>query len=174
MPARDPRNGTLTELEGAVLSVIRREGPCTPYRVRQDFLTSRSSMWSGSAGAVYPALRRLADAGLVREKVTEDARNSVLYTLSPAGTAALDRWISDVETATGSGLDPFRCRADLLDGLSKAQRTAVIARMTRSLEEKCTELETLLRSPSPEPRAAELELALHRTRLAWLKKRPGP
>ena len=46
----------MTELEGAILGVIRLDPSCTAYRVRQVFLASRSDEWSGSAGAVYPAI----------------------------------------------------------------------------------------------------------------------
>lgn len=173
MPQRKPRNGRLTELEGAVLGVVRSEGPCTPYRVRREFLVSRSSMWSGSAGAVYPALRRLAAAGLLRAKRTEDSRKSIRYSLSPKGAAAFVSWVTDAPAATGSGLDPFRYRADALDALSPAQRKKVAREMVRLLKRSCAELERLLSKPHPEPCGGELELALHKTRLAWLEKRYG-
>src|SRR5215472_782767 len=94
----------VTELEGAALAVIYRLGACTPYRVRLDFQSSRSSEWSGSAGAVYPALRRLDAAGLLRAGQGARRRGSVLYTLSPAGRRALAGWLRDTERASGSGL----------------------------------------------------------------------
>src|SRR5215470_12348658 len=117
-----PRTRTVTELEGAALAVIYRLGRCTPYRVRLDFQSSRSREWSGSAGAVYPALRRLQAAGLLRAERGEVGRRSVLYSLSADGRRALASWLRDTERASGSGLDPFRVRADYWDALAGAER----------------------------------------------------
>ena len=50
---------TTSELEGAVLGVIWQEGPCTAYTIRKQFVASPSPQWSGSAGAIYPLVRRL-------------------------------------------------------------------------------------------------------------------
>src|SRR6516162_6375678 len=100
------KSRALTELEGAALTVIHRLKSCTPYRVRLDFLRSRSHEWSGSAGAVYPALRRLQARGFLKAQQTGEARRSVNYALTKAGSDALLGWLSDVERAAGSGLDP--------------------------------------------------------------------
>lgn len=172
MTLRELRAGALTELEGAVLAVVRREGPCTPYRVRQDFIKSRSREWSGSAGAVYPALQRLEAAGLVAAEEIGDARHSVLYALTKPGKAALRDWISDAEAASGSGLDPFRCRADLFDTLAPGRRALFVRDLTARLQKKCEALKRVIEA-GPEPLAAELEFELHRTRLRWLQRRYG-
>src|SRR3569832_2452332 len=55
--------GGLTELEGAILGVLRRGGAMSAYAMRQVFLVSQSDEWSGSAGAVYPAIARRRGAG---------------------------------------------------------------------------------------------------------------
>src|SRR5215472_5946571 len=96
------KSRALTELEGAALTVIHRLKSCTPYRVRLDFQQSRSREWSGSAGAVYPALRRLHARGLLKAQQTGEGRRSVNYALSKAGSEALTRWLTDVERAAGS------------------------------------------------------------------------
>jgi DNA-binding PadR family transcriptional regulator len=168
------KSRTLTELEGAALGVIHRFGSCTPYRVRLDFLGSRSHEWSGSAGAVYPALRRLHARGLLKAQQTGERRRSVNYALSKAGSEALARWLTDVERAAGSGLDPFRCRADLWRDLPKAERDAFRQKLTDELERKSTDIAWLLKTgDAPEPKALTLELALHKMRLHWLKGTAG-
>ena len=65
----------LTDLEQAALGVVWRDGPCTPYQVRKQFLDSPTPSWSGSAGTIYPLMRRLEDMGLVPCQVdaVEDA-----------------------------------------------------------------------------------------------------
>jgi DNA-binding PadR family transcriptional regulator len=169
------RKRELTELEGAALSVIGRLGACTPYQVRQAFLTSPSTEWSGSAGAVYPALRRLKAAGLLAAKPAEDARRAVHYRLSGAGAEALSRWVCDVKRATGLGLDPFRTRAPLWGGLPKGHAGAFKRALIRALKAECAALRKGLAAPDqPDREAMALCLALHEMRLSWLgKKRKG-
>jgi DNA-binding PadR family transcriptional regulator len=164
----------LTELEGAALSVIYRQKGCTPYRVRQDFLSSRSKEWSGSAGAVYPALRRMHAAGLVNAKRIAGRRPSDIYSLSRKGRAALKGWLADTDRASGSGLDPFRCRADYWIALPERERRVFEQRMSAKLREKCLDLERLLKKADmPEQKALGLELALHKTRISWLEHELG-
>jgi DNA-binding PadR family transcriptional regulator len=161
----------LTELEGAVLSVINGLGSCTPYQVRQNFLASRSREWSGSAGAVYPAVRRLHSAGLLRAQQTEDARGSVRFSLSARGRKAFDAWLKDVERACGSGLDPFRCRADLWYILPAIDRRALLQTLMQKLEQRIGMLDALFdRTDTIERRALVLEIELHKTRLRWLER----
>lgn len=161
----------LTELEGATLAVIHGLGSCTPYQVRQNFLSSRSQEWSGSAGAVYPAIRRLHAGGLLLAQKTEDARRSVRFSLSALGRKAFEAWLKDVERASGSGLDPFRCRADYWDILPAAGRQALLRALMRKLEQKLEMLADLSDSPATaERRALSLEVALHKTRLRWLER----
>jgi DNA-binding PadR family transcriptional regulator len=164
------RKRELTELEGAALSVIQRLGACTPYQVRQAFLTSPSTEWSGSAGAVYPALRRLKTAGFLVAKPVKDARRAVLYRLSGAGAAALAGWLCDVGRATGLGLDPFRTRAPLWADLPKARAGTLKRALIHALNVECAALHKKLAAPDePEREATELCLALHEMRLAWLR-----
>ena len=51
------RQGSLTELEGAILSEIHHRGASTAFKERKAFQESMSLEWRGSAGAVYPAIR---------------------------------------------------------------------------------------------------------------------
>ena len=51
----------VTELEGAILSEIQHRGNHTAFQVRRAFQTSPSIEWSGSAGAIYPAIKHLLD-----------------------------------------------------------------------------------------------------------------
>ncbi len=154
-----------------MLSVINGLGSCTPYQVRQNFLSSRSREWSGSAGAVYPAIRRMHAGGLLRAQKTEDGRRSVRFSLSAAGRRAFDAWIKDVERACGSGLDPFRCRADQWDLLPAIERRALLQALRRKLEQRLATLGDLLERPDiEERRALVLEIELHKTRLRWLER----
>jgi DNA-binding PadR family transcriptional regulator len=166
-----PTSHALTELEGAALSVINRLGSCTPYQIRQDFLSSRSREWSGSAGAVYPAIRRMESAGLLRAEMGGDARRSVRYSLSAPGRRAYSAWLKDIARATGSGLDPFRCRADQWCQLPAVQRKALLKGLQQQLQQRCGWLEGLAEKPeTPELQALWLELELDQARLRWLER----
>lgn len=123
----------LTELEGAILGVLRRGQAHTAYAVRQVFKISVSAEWSGSAGAVYPAIARMKAAGLLAGRALKGGRGGVAYSLTPAGSAAHDRWLCDVARIVGPGVDPFRTRAGLWPLLPARQRRALMAELQRAI-----------------------------------------
>jgi len=159
----------LTELEGAILGVLRRSPGMTAYAVRQVFLSSSSAEWSGSAGAVYPAIARLQTAGFVAARAAGDSRGTKTLGVARAGKTALDRWLCDTERAAGPGLDPFRTRAGLWSELAPGARR----RLMRDLKVAITRQREILAS-GPKPTDAadavtmELHLALLDMRLRWL------
>ena len=119
----------LTELDHMILGVVGLHGPCTGYRVRRVFLESLSPHWSGSAGAIYPALQRLDRLGLVES--TEDRttrRGGKVCSLSPAGRRALSGWLKPPLSATALvDIDPLRTRVRMLGLVPAAQRRRFIA-----------------------------------------------
>ena len=102
----------LTDLEGAALAEIAGRGVATSYAVARTFRESPSEYWSGSAGAVYPLLKRLMERGLlVADAGSRGRRAHTGYALSDAGRAALQAWLLDAKRASGLGFDPLRTRA---------------------------------------------------------------
>ena len=76
----------VSELEHVVLGVVRLKQPCSPCWIRMDFAESPSSHWSGSAGAIYPLVRRLERRGLLKSTVRRgDRRETRLYRLTLKG-----------------------------------------------------------------------------------------
>ena len=113
----------LTELEGATLGVILRDGPCTSYAVKEIFRASPSDFWSGSAGSIYPLMQRLETRGLVAsEQGATGRRGRKDYRISAAGRRAFERWLTDAERAAGMGYDPLRTRLVFFDKLSAEAR----------------------------------------------------
>lgn len=116
----------LTELEGATLGMISTEGPCTPYRVRQFFRRSPSPYWSGSAGAIYPLVRRLQKKELITaQPFPTGKRAASAYRITRKGRQQLSHWIIDsgtAERAIGVPMDPLRARARFLSVLSPARQ----------------------------------------------------
>lgn len=121
---------TLTELEGAALAIIKRRGPCTAYVVKEAFRTSPSEFWSGSAGAVYPLMKRLEARKLISSKADKsDGRARREFSVTRPGDAALTEWLTDAARASSLGFDPLRTRlffSDLLpDGVLRKFTTDV-------------------------------------------------
>jgi DNA-binding PadR family transcriptional regulator len=121
---------TTSELEGAVLGVIWQEGPCTAYTVRKRFMSSPSPQWSGSAGAIYPLVRRLEKKRLLASRIlTGTKRGGRSYRLTSAGQRVLNDWIKPPlnPTVTGVPADPLRTRIGFLGALTPAERRSFIA-----------------------------------------------
>ena len=171
---KDGSKRALTELEGAILGVLRRAPSMTPYAVRRVFSGSRSAEWGGSAGAVYPAMLRLTDLGLLHRRDAKDNRGSSTYTLTTKGTAAHDQWLCDVERAIGPGVDPFRTRAGFWSELSAVRRRSLTRALTTGLRRERDELQAALPFQDPcDTIVFELHVALLDQRLAWLKAGAG-
>jgi PadR family transcriptional regulator, regulatory protein AphA len=78
-----------------VLAMVR-DGFDTGYRIKRFIERAASFFWSVSYGQIYPELRRLEDAGLVRGRdVTESGRRRREYSLTAAGREELGRWLAD-------------------------------------------------------------------------------
>ena len=167
------RTDSVTELEGAILGEIARLGSCTAYRLRQSFVTSRSAEWSGSTGAVYPALRRLTARGLLAGVPVPGARGGQAMSVTDAGRAALEAWLGDVEKAANPGLDPFRTRVGFARKLA-ADWPALAGRLRTEVHARLATLDAL---PDAEDAAEqawrEMERAAHQSRLAWLAANAG-
>ena len=157
-----------TELEGAILSVISRRPGSTAYQVRKEFLDSPSAEWSGSAGSVYPAIKRLAAAGLVKRVAASRCEK---LSLTKSGKQELSRWVENVQRAAGPGMDPFRTRAGHILSLSTSKRKALLLSLQSEIETQRKLINSLQStSDDVEKAALELALALQTARLKWIKK----
>jgi len=163
----DPRTA-LTELEGAVLTEIAHRGNHTSFRVRRAFEQSPSSSWSGSAGAVYPAIARLIRAGLIDAQPGTSKRGTRLLSLTPAGHAALEQWFCDADAACTIGADPFRLRAGLWNTLDEDRRREVIAAMKVAVTAEMAKLDNRDDLDPVERTGNDLARALQSMRMAWL------
>jgi len=162
----------LTELEGAILGVLRRDPSSTAYRIRQVFRESRSAEWSGSAGAVYPAIRRMKKERLITDRAEQDERGTRTYALTPSGNAAHDAWLCDVARTVGPGIDPFRTRAGLWSLLTPARQRTLLKALWAEVESSRHALRRGLTSfDEGDAAIATLHVALQDLRLQWIDKR---
>src|SRR5258706_3174960 len=90
----------LSEMEACVLALIWSNGPSTPYALRHVFLKSPSPQWSGSAGAIYPLVKRLERAKLIRSAAySTGRRKGKLFVLTAAGSWAVYNWLESMRPA---------------------------------------------------------------------------
>ncbi len=165
----------LTEIEGAILSEIAHRQNVTAFRVRRAFEVSPSVEWSGSAGAIYPAIRRLRARGFLDGHATGDRRATVSLRLTPKGESAMVAWACDPDRASSVGLDPFRLRAGIWTTLTGQQRDAAMQATEISIRANIAFLKGYLPGLDPvEAARIELSLALQRLRLTYLRRATQP
>lgn len=165
-----------SDLEGIVLGLIWSAGRCTAYAVRRTVQRSLSAQWSGSAGAIYPAVTRLEKRGLLRaQKAATGKRPSRQLAVTPAGRQALRTWVgpSLSEAAAEIPVDPLRTRLRFLGVVPAGRRSAILeearAVLSRQLEavERDWEARRDAGDPFSEAMARGVLLTM-RARLQWL------
>ena len=161
----------LTELEGAILAEIRNGGYETAFQVRRAFATSLSLEWKGSAGAVYPAVKRLTARGFIAASKAHDKRGARRLRLTASGKAALTNWACDVKLATSVGLDPFRLRAGVWTSLDPQQRKQLFAALGEEIRGSLPMFQETLASTKPlEKVRVSLAIQVQRARLRTLAR----
>ena len=164
----------LTELEGAILSEIQHRKHDTAFQVRRAFQISPSIEWSGSAGAIYPAIKRLRGKGYIHGEPTNDGRATIRLSLTDAGQAALVAWAGDPTRSASVGLDPFRLRSGIWGLLPPDERRSTLMKATEAIEANVEYLEQYLPSlDKVEAARVELSLRIQHVRLDWLAEQLG-
>jgi PadR family transcriptional regulator, regulatory protein AphA len=86
-------------LRHALLGLLA-DGPASGYALTKQFEVSLANVWSARHSQIYPELKRMTDAGLVRAG-DEGARGRKEYTITPEGRAELHRWLTATEPERG-------------------------------------------------------------------------
>jgi DNA-binding PadR family transcriptional regulator len=88
----------LSTLSLAILGIIRQQ-PQTGYDIRKLFSTTPLGHFSNSPGAIYPALKRIDEAGWIRGRTREGkTRERVVYEITARGLGVLTRHLSQPVT----------------------------------------------------------------------------
>jgi DNA-binding PadR family transcriptional regulator len=90
------KQGTgLSTLSLAILGLIRQQ-PQTGYDLRRLFATTPMGHFSNSPGAIYPALKRIEDAGWIRGRTGagKTGRQRVIYEVTAQGLRVLEDHLS--------------------------------------------------------------------------------
>lgn len=90
----------------AVLGLLERCQPATPYQLKQVAQVSIFHFWTIPHTQLYTECARLAEAGLLAEEREQTGRRRRLYRLTGAGREALDDWRSNPESDLYELRDP--------------------------------------------------------------------
>jgi PadR family transcriptional regulator AphA len=86
----------LTDFEEVLLGLICM-GPSSGYDLKRAFSTTPLGVYQPSSGALYPALARLADKGLIELQASHAAtgpgRRRLVYEATPSGRSANIAWL---------------------------------------------------------------------------------
>jgi DNA-binding PadR family transcriptional regulator len=133
---------TRISLLGYALLGLLHQSPNSGYALRRTFATTPMGTFSDSPGAIYPALRRLEQEGLVRGRLESSAglRQKQTFRLTPRGLAALEEWLQrPVRRA-----DVVRGMDDLMLRLAFMDEVLAPAASIRFLESLARELAAYL------------------------------
>jgi DNA-binding PadR family transcriptional regulator len=116
----------LSTLSLAILGLISQR-PLTGYDLRKIFQTTPMGHFSSSPGAIYPALRRIEEAGWIRSVATEvpTQRQRTAYEITARGHKVLKEHLSRSVTKEDIiwHMDDLMLRFALMDGIVGRQRT---------------------------------------------------
>lgn len=115
---------SLTPTARVILGMLKL-GVRTGYDIKKAIDTSTRFFWGASFGQIYPELRRLSDAGLIKGRA--DPRGQVkrtMYSLTPKGERALHDWLTDSESFTFEMRDESLLRLFFGDALSRDEVVA--------------------------------------------------
>lgn len=164
----------LKDLEAYILGVIGEQQPCSPYFVHKTFLASPSLFFSGSAGAIYPAINRLEKRGILKSaRSGTRGKPSKSLTITAKGEKEYLAWFFDSQKAGDPGFDPLRGRVSMIGALKSKGRMEVFQRLIAAVEERLTTLNNLAlkkHSGLGMAQALEMEKATLQAKLKVLKK----
>lgn len=173
MPAPSDR----TTLEYALLGLIR-ESPRSGYDLRKVFVETAMAGYSGSPGAIYPALGRLEDDALIEgsEEPGGPGRPRREFRLTDMGEAALEAWFALPVTRDDVALrlDELMLRFAFLGFAESPDRTrAFLSSLETHLEgyrdELVEQLETIRDASLHARLALEAGISSYADRLRWAR-----
>jgi len=129
---------TISNLGCALLGLLQ-QNPSSGYDLRKIFSSTAMTSYSDSPGAIYPALKRLQQQGLIRGSVESGSgmRRRQVFRLTARGTAELKKWIARplARADVIRGLDGVMLRFAFSEPVGGP---SVSIRLLRSLETELT------------------------------------
>ena len=168
----------LTDFEQVLLAVIASE-PRSGYGLKKMFNSSPASVYQPSPGALYPALRRLEERGLLQaeQQVSSGRRALRLYHVTDAGLTVYLEWLRKpvVPETVGADLGQHLMRFALMENyLERAEVIAFLADLGDALDGFVRGMEQFAASRQGTLRehallALEHGIAIHQASLEWVR-----
>jgi DNA-binding PadR family transcriptional regulator len=148
-------------LSYALLGMLMK--PSSGYDLRKIFSSTSMKTYSGSPGAIYPALQRLQKQGLIHGTVEEGSgmRRRQIFRLAPKGVTELKAWIAlpITQEDLASGLKTVMLRFAFSEiAVGPAASLAILKSLESELQPHLQNLRDQLQAMKGAPRSAELAL----------------
>lgn len=105
----------LTHSQYAVLGLIARHGPLTPYELKARVEENVAPFWPIPHAQLYRDPPKLAALGLLAEEAEATGRRRRTFHLTDAGRTALADWLADPITPPAESRDPARLKLAFTD-----------------------------------------------------------
>jgi len=144
-----------TSLLGYAMLGILQQQPLSGYGLRKIFAATPLMAFSDSPGAIYPALERLQQRGLIRGRIQKGSglRRRRVFKLTPQGLVHLRRWLEKPVTREDvvRGADGLLLRFSFMDGgLGRAHSARFLQALEKELAAYIPGLREFLKSPPGE------------------------
>lgn len=172
----------LTVFEQILIGRIAAQ-PASGYDLKRDFATTPASVYQPSSGAIYPALRRLEQQGLLQQVPPENDDRSVtrrprnVYQVTAAGRAVHAAWIREPvnPTTVSQDLGLHLMRFVMMEHqLSRAEVLAFLTSLQSALADFVTGIERFAAAMDPDgqhgPLALDHGIAVHQASLDWTRR----
>ena len=144
---------------GDAILVLLTERPMTGYELAKTFDTSIGFFWRADHQQIYRELTRLRDRGHIqgREVVQSGKPNTLVYTLTPDGRAALRQWAARPSRAS-SIKDDLLVRLYALDSVDIDPLRADLMARLEYHRDRFLRFERILKKRFPEGTATPTDL----------------
>jgi len=167
---------TLNNTAILVLGMVAA-GQRNGYEIQHTVERSTRYFWTASPGGIYPELKRLERAGLLRS--ADDPRGAarrLSYELTDDGAAALREWLADEEEAIFDMRHEDLLRLFFASELPAEEQVRILERIALAHERRAHDLESVtapwMPDDAPEGKRLVLDygVALHRGAAAWCRE----
>ena len=115
-----------------VILGILHLGPHSGYDIKQLADVSTRHFWATSYGQIYPELKHLTEAGLIKaEDASKGTRQRTLYHLTAKGKQKLQAWVSDPAIKTLEVRDEMLLKLFFADAMSREETVRHLKAMVR-------------------------------------------
>jgi len=128
MQTSPERTTRLSATEYAVLGLLDTGGAQSGYDLLKRVERGVGYLWAPAKSGLYTVLGRLSDAGLATSVTAKErGPTKAVYSITPAGVAALHAWVTDAKLELASPRDPFLLKLFFARRIAPAAAAELVA-----------------------------------------------